>query len=277
VGPVALSLCTEGEAELHLFDLPSSTVTEIGNWNYWLHVIGEEREWLGQPVVDDIGPSPVAFTAPSRREHSKTELRSYGYRPSPVRAKIDKGAVANDTDFDERMGDCRVAGTVLLPCFGWVWKTRNWRTRRFESRCLWSCTPATRNTTKPSDRTKFPHIDFNISEKSACLVLETKLFRPAVVGRHFDPDRYTSLASINTANTTPTSLTWMLKAEDTVEVGLSEQQHDDELAADMANPRTIAYRRSAMVPANELPGLDAAIPAKKPARGASRDHHSPVT
>ena len=121
------------------------------------------------------------------------------------------------------------------------------------------------------------HIDLDSSEKSACLILETRLFHPAVNGRAFGPNHYTSLARVNTANTTPTSLTWMLKAEDTVEVGLSEQHHDDELAADMANPRTIAYRRSAMVPANELPGLDAALPAKKPTRGASRDHHSPVT
>jgi hypothetical protein len=34
----------------------SVTVTEIGDWNYWLHIAGDEREWLGQPIVEDINP-----------------------------------------------------------------------------------------------------------------------------------------------------------------------------------------------------------------------------
>jgi len=67
VQPKALGTLAEVEAELHLFDFPSGTfmrqdskvhvdVTEVGNWNYWLHIVGEEREWLGQPVVEDINP-----------------------------------------------------------------------------------------------------------------------------------------------------------------------------------------------------------------------------
>ncbi|OAL52005.1 vacuolar import and degradation protein-like protein [Pyrenochaeta sp. DS3sAY3a] len=65
--PNALETLAEGDAELHLFDFPTgtfikqdghvhATVTEIGNWNYWLHIAGDEREWLGQPIVEDINP-----------------------------------------------------------------------------------------------------------------------------------------------------------------------------------------------------------------------------
>ncbi|KAF2027924.1 VID27-domain-containing protein [Setomelanomma holmii] len=65
--PETLGTLAEGDAELHLFDFPSGTfirqdpevhvtVTEIGNWEYWLHIVGDEREWLGQPVVEDINP-----------------------------------------------------------------------------------------------------------------------------------------------------------------------------------------------------------------------------
>ncbi|PVI07487.1 VID27-domain-containing protein [Periconia macrospinosa] len=65
--PEVLSTLADATAELHLFDFPSgtfvkqdgnvrATVTEIGNWEYWLHIVGEEREWLGQPVVEDINP-----------------------------------------------------------------------------------------------------------------------------------------------------------------------------------------------------------------------------
>ena len=50
-------LCAE-TAELHFFDFPSgsfvqqdvsvtATVTEVGNWQYWLQVNGKDREWLG--------------------------------------------------------------------------------------------------------------------------------------------------------------------------------------------------------------------------------------
>jgi hypothetical protein len=67
IQPNALGTLAEVVAELHLFDFPSGTfilqdarvtanVTEIGNWEYWLHVVGEDREWLGQPIIDDINP-----------------------------------------------------------------------------------------------------------------------------------------------------------------------------------------------------------------------------
>ncbi|KAF2195337.1 VID27-domain-containing protein [Zopfia rhizophila CBS 207.26] len=65
--PAALGVLAKVVAELHLFDFPSdtfvlqdnevqATVTEIGNWEYWLQVSGKEREWLGQPIVADINP-----------------------------------------------------------------------------------------------------------------------------------------------------------------------------------------------------------------------------
>lgn len=65
--PQAVGTLIEKTAELHLFDFPTGTfilqdpevkasVTEIGNWEYWLHIVGKEREWLGQPIVDDINP-----------------------------------------------------------------------------------------------------------------------------------------------------------------------------------------------------------------------------
>ncbi|KAF2853936.1 vacuolar import and degradation protein-like protein [Plenodomus tracheiphilus IPT5] len=65
--PDAVEVLAEVTAELHLFDFPTGTfikqdpkvhvtVTEIGDWNYWLHIVGDEREWLGQPVVEDINP-----------------------------------------------------------------------------------------------------------------------------------------------------------------------------------------------------------------------------
>jgi hypothetical protein len=65
--PAVLATLVEGDAELHLFDFPSGTfirqdasvhvdVTDSGAWNYWLHIVGAEREWLGQPIVEDINP-----------------------------------------------------------------------------------------------------------------------------------------------------------------------------------------------------------------------------
>lgn len=65
--PAIVETVIEGEAELHLFDFPSGTfikqddkvqvtVTDIGNWDYWLRIASDEREWLGQPVVEDINP-----------------------------------------------------------------------------------------------------------------------------------------------------------------------------------------------------------------------------
>ena len=54
-------------AELHLFDFESGTfvlqddivsalVMETGQWQYWLSIVGKEKEWLGQQVVADINP-----------------------------------------------------------------------------------------------------------------------------------------------------------------------------------------------------------------------------
>lgn len=54
-------------AELHLFDFESgsfilqdplivATVSETGNWQYWLQISGAGKEWLGQRVVADINP-----------------------------------------------------------------------------------------------------------------------------------------------------------------------------------------------------------------------------
>jgi hypothetical protein len=65
--PEALGTLAEAIAELHLFDFPSgtfvrqdekvrATVTEIGNWEYWLHIVGDDREWLGQPIIEDVNP-----------------------------------------------------------------------------------------------------------------------------------------------------------------------------------------------------------------------------
>jgi len=55
------------EAELHLFDFQSGsfilqdakvnvTVTESGNWKYWLQIAGKTKQWLGQDVVPDLNP-----------------------------------------------------------------------------------------------------------------------------------------------------------------------------------------------------------------------------
>jgi hypothetical protein len=54
-------------AELHLFDFESGTfilqddivsalVMETGKWQYWLSIVGKDKEWLGQQVVADINP-----------------------------------------------------------------------------------------------------------------------------------------------------------------------------------------------------------------------------
>lgn len=66
--PEARELLTAENAELHFFDFPSgafvlqdpsvtATVTETGNWEYWLSVQGtDQRNWLGIPVIADINP-----------------------------------------------------------------------------------------------------------------------------------------------------------------------------------------------------------------------------
>jgi VID27 C-terminal WD40-like domain/VID27 PH-like domain len=65
--PEAKEILAQEKAELHLFDFPSGsfvlqdpdvvvTVSETGPWQYWLRISGEDKEWLGQPVVADINP-----------------------------------------------------------------------------------------------------------------------------------------------------------------------------------------------------------------------------
>lgn len=65
--PEAKEILAKETAELHLFDFPSgtfvlqdpevtATVSETGEWQYWLQITGKDREWLGQPVVAEINP-----------------------------------------------------------------------------------------------------------------------------------------------------------------------------------------------------------------------------
>lgn len=67
VHPVGTAVLTKERAELHLFDFQSgtfilqdanvvATVSEVGAWQYWLQIMGTEKDWLGQPVVADINP-----------------------------------------------------------------------------------------------------------------------------------------------------------------------------------------------------------------------------
>ncbi|KAI5302294.1 hypothetical protein KEM56_000826 [Ascosphaera pollenicola] len=65
--PEAKETLAEERAELHLFDFVSgtfvlqdnsivATVSELGNWQYWLQITGSDREWLGLYVTEDINP-----------------------------------------------------------------------------------------------------------------------------------------------------------------------------------------------------------------------------
>ncbi|EEH48162.1 uncharacterized protein PADG_04246 [Paracoccidioides brasiliensis Pb18] len=65
--PEAIEILAKENAELYLFDFNSgtfviqdpsvvATVSEIGEWQYWLQISGKDRDWLGQPVVADINP-----------------------------------------------------------------------------------------------------------------------------------------------------------------------------------------------------------------------------
>ncbi|PGH23819.1 hypothetical protein AJ80_02067 [Polytolypa hystricis UAMH7299] len=65
--PEAMEILAKETAELHLFDFQSgtfilqdpqvtATVSEIGQWHYWLQISGEDKDWLGQPVIADINP-----------------------------------------------------------------------------------------------------------------------------------------------------------------------------------------------------------------------------
>lgn len=63
----AKSLYARERAELHAFDFPSgtfmlqdskiiATVWDLGNWQYWLQISGQDKEWLSQAVVADLNP-----------------------------------------------------------------------------------------------------------------------------------------------------------------------------------------------------------------------------
>ncbi|PKY08057.1 VID27-domain-containing protein [Aspergillus campestris IBT 28561] len=65
--PEAQEILAKESAELHMFDFTTgtfvlqdanvvATVSETGNWQYWLQITGQDKEWLGQPVVADINP-----------------------------------------------------------------------------------------------------------------------------------------------------------------------------------------------------------------------------
>jgi hypothetical protein len=65
--PIGTEILAKEGAELHLFDFNSgafilqdrsvtATVSEVGNWQYWLQITGKDKDWLGQPVIADINP-----------------------------------------------------------------------------------------------------------------------------------------------------------------------------------------------------------------------------
>ncbi|KAI0129198.1 vacuolar import and degradation protein [Xylariales sp. AK1849] len=65
--PEPLEILSMELGELHFFDFPSGSfvlkdpsvtaqVSDIGKWQYWLHVASKDQEWLGIPVVADINP-----------------------------------------------------------------------------------------------------------------------------------------------------------------------------------------------------------------------------
>ncbi|TAQ89888.1 hypothetical protein B7494_g1750 [Chlorociboria aeruginascens] len=65
--PVAKSILAKERAELHLFDFTSgsfviqdsttiATVSEVGKWEYWLQITGDDKDWLGQAIIADINP-----------------------------------------------------------------------------------------------------------------------------------------------------------------------------------------------------------------------------
>lgn len=65
--PEPLEILAHELAELHFFDFPSGSfvlrdasvsaqVSDIGRWNYWLHVASKDKEWLGISVVADMNP-----------------------------------------------------------------------------------------------------------------------------------------------------------------------------------------------------------------------------
>ncbi|KAI1099076.1 VID27-domain-containing protein [Jackrogersella minutella] len=67
VQPEPLEIFAMELGELHFFDFASGAfvlqdqsvtaqVSDIGNWNYWLHIASTERQWLGIPIIADMNP-----------------------------------------------------------------------------------------------------------------------------------------------------------------------------------------------------------------------------
>ncbi|KAK3052714.1 Vacuolar import and degradation protein 27 [Extremus antarcticus] len=65
--PESRSILANQRAELHLFDFNTTTfllqddnvqaiVSEIGEWRYWMQIVGGKQEWLGQEVGSDMNP-----------------------------------------------------------------------------------------------------------------------------------------------------------------------------------------------------------------------------
>ncbi|KAI1295302.1 VID27 cytoplasmic protein [Xylaria venustula] len=65
--PEPLEVLSHELAELHFYDFASGSfvlrdasvsaqVSDIGKWNYWLHVASKDQDWLGIPVVADMNP-----------------------------------------------------------------------------------------------------------------------------------------------------------------------------------------------------------------------------
>lgn len=65
--PAEREILAKETAELHLFDFETSTfvlqdsqitatVSEFGDWRYWLQIASTDRDWLGQEINGDINP-----------------------------------------------------------------------------------------------------------------------------------------------------------------------------------------------------------------------------
>jgi hypothetical protein len=65
--PESKEIFVQSRAELHLFDFESqtfilqdsevvATVSDLGNWKYWLQISSEKKNWLGQQIVADLNP-----------------------------------------------------------------------------------------------------------------------------------------------------------------------------------------------------------------------------
>jgi hypothetical protein len=65
--PEPLSIYVSVNAELHFYDFQSgafvqqddsvtATVSEVGKWDYWLQIDGQEKDWVGMPILADMNP-----------------------------------------------------------------------------------------------------------------------------------------------------------------------------------------------------------------------------